>query len=106
MIVVEAKRHILKLLPYLGCALITTHFGEAWRMSAAYEVDLRIIGFIEMLPKAFSKILPSFHPFDLLIGGAFALLLRLIAYVKSLDAKTYRKGVEYGSARWGAYYQL
>ena len=50
MIVVEAKRHILKLLPYLGCTLITTHFGEAWRMSALYEKDLRIMGFIE-IPK-------------------------------------------------------
>ena len=97
----EWKSRLIRALPYVFVGLITTHFGEAWRMSAAYEKDLRIMGFIEVLPEAFSKLLPSFHLFDLLIGAAFALLLRLIVYVKSLDAKTYRKGVEYGSARWG-----
>jgi len=97
----EVKVRLIRALPYVITFLVATHFGEAWRLSAAYEKDLRIMGFIEMLPKTFSKILPSFHPFDLLIGAVIALLLRLIVYVKSLDAKTYRKGIEYGSARWG-----
>ena len=95
------KTCMLKSIPYVFMALFMTHIGEAWRMSAAYGNESRVMGFVEMLPAALSRIMPSFHPFDLLTGIIAAVVLRLMVYVKSLDAKNYRKGVEYGSARWG-----
>ena len=88
-------------LPYVLIALIATHFGQAWRMSESSEPDMRVMGFLEILPSAFSEILPSFHPFDLLIGVTLAAIMRLIVYSKRKNAKKYREGIEYGSARWG-----
>ena len=95
------KTCMLKSIPYVITALFMTHIGEAWRMSAAYGNEPWVMGFVEMLPAAFSRIIPSVHPFDLLTGIIAAAVLRLMVYVKSLDAKNYRRGVEYGSARWG-----
>ena len=95
------KRHFIKSIPYLIVAFLSTHIGEAWRLAASYENELRVMGFLEMLPVSFSKMIPSFHPFDLLTGVCIAAVLRLFVYLKSLDEKHYRKGVEYGSARWG-----
>lgn len=95
------KQVFLRVIPYLFLALFATHIGEAWRMSEVYEPDLRIMGFMEMLPEAFASVLPSFHFFDLAVGVAVAAALRTAVYLKSLDRKKYRKGVEYGSARWG-----
>lgn len=54
-----------------------------------------------MLPDAFSPPLPSLHPFDLAVGTVFAVLFYLAGYVRGLDRRNYRRGVEYGSARWG-----
>lgn len=97
----EVRKRIIMALPYVLIALIATHFGQAWRMSESSEPDMRVMGFLEILPSAFSDILPSFHPFDLLIGVTLAAIMRLIVYSKRKNAKKYREGIEYGSARWG-----
>ena len=97
----EVRKRIIMALPYVLIALIATHFGQAWRMSEPSEPDMRVMGFLEILPSAFSDILPSFHPFDLLIGVTLAAIMRLIVYSKRKNAKKYREGIEYGSARWG-----
>ena len=97
----EMRKRIIMALPYVLIALIATHFGQAWRMSEPSEPDMRVMGFLEILPSAFSDILPSFHPFDLLIGVTLAAIMRLIVYSKRKNAKKYREGIEYGSARWG-----
>lgn len=97
----EMRKRIIMALPYVLIALIATHFGQAWRMSESSEPDMRVMGFLEILPSAFSDILPSFHPFDLLIGVTLAAIMRLIVYSKRKNAKKYREGIEYGSARWG-----
>ena len=97
----ELRKRIIMALPYVLIALIATHFGQAWRMSESSEPDMRVMGFLEILPSAFSDILPSFHPFDLLIGATLAAIMRLIVYSKRINAKKYREGIEYGSARWG-----
>ena len=97
----EVRKRIIMALPYVLIALIATHFGQAWRMSESSEPDMRVMGFLEILPSAFSDILPSFHPFDLLIGVTLAAIMRLIVYSKRKNVKKYREGIEYGSARWG-----
>ena len=97
----EVRKRIIMALPYVLIALIATHFGQAWRMSESSEPDMRVMGFLEILPAAFSDILPSFHPFDLLIGVTLAAIMLFIVYSKRKNAKKYREGIEYGSARWG-----
>ena len=97
----EMRKRIIMALPYVLIALIATHFGQAWRMSESSEPDMRVMGFLEILPSAFSDILPSFHPFDLLIGVTLAAIMLFIVYSKRKNAKKYREGIEYGSARWG-----
>ena len=97
----ELRKRIIMALPYVLIALIATHFGQAWRMSESSEPDMRVMGFLEILPSAFSDILPSFHPFDLLIGVTLAAIMLFIVYSKRKNAKKYREGIEYGSARWG-----
>ena len=98
----ELKKKIILHIPYVAAGLLATNFGEAWRMSESSEPDMRVMGFLEILPSAFSDILPSFHPFDLLIGVTLAAIMRLIVYSKRKNAKKYREGIEYGSARWSA----
>ena len=83
----NGKQVIMRVIPYLFLALFATHIGEAWRMSEVYEPDLRIMGFMEMLPAAFASVLPSFHFFDLTVGVAVAAALKTAVYLKSLDRK-------------------
>ncbi len=82
-------------------ALLGTNLGEAIRMSTGSDASERILSFMEILPEAFRNLLPSLHPFDFLIGAAVAGVFALIIQIKRMDAKKYRQGVEYGSARWG-----
>ena len=90
-----------KALPYVFTGLIGTNLGEAIRMSTGSDASEKILSFMQAFPVAFRNFLPSFHPFDLLIGAAVAAVFALIIKVKRMDAKKYRQGVEYGSARWG-----
>ena len=95
------KKQLLPWLPYGLIGLFATNLGEAWRLAAGTDASQKLLGVMASIPLAFAAPLPSFHPFDLLVGLCSAGLLRLAVYLKSKNAKKYRKGVEYGSARWG-----
>ena len=97
----KLKEFIKKSIPYVFTALLGTNLGEAIRMSTGSDASERILSFMEILPEAFRNLLPSLHPFDFLIGAAVAGVFALIIQIKRMDAKKYRQGVEYGSARWG-----
>ena len=88
-------------LPYLLLGLVATNFGEAWRLAEGKELGERIMSMMGTLPSAFANPLPSLHPLDLLIGISCGAGLRLAVYLRSKNAKKYRHGMEYGSARWG-----
>ena len=88
-------------LPYILLGLVATNFGEAWRLADGKELGDKIMSMVETLPLAFANPLPSLHPLDLLIGFFCGAGLRLAVYLRSKNAKKYRHGMEYGSARWG-----
>ena len=88
-------------LPYLLLGLVATNFGEAWRLAEGKELGDKIMSMIGTIPVAFANPLPSLHPLDLLIGFSCGTGLRLAVYLRSKNAKKYRHGMEYGSARWG-----
>lgn len=95
------KKLLILNIPYLVLGLLFTKLPEAWRYASGADIGQKILGLGEGFSKAFNLPLPSFYPTDLLIGLAIGGLLRLIIYFKGKNAKKYRKGVEYGSARWG-----
>ena len=88
-------------LPYILLGLVATNFGEAWRLAEGKELGEQIMSMMGTLPAAFANPLPSLHPLDLLIGISCGAGLRLAVYLRSKNAKKYRHGMEYGSARWG-----
>ena len=88
-------------LPYILLGLVATNFGEAWRLAEGKELGDKIMSMVGTLPLAFANPLPSLHPLDLLIGFFCGAGLRLVVYLRSKNAKKYRHGMEYGSARWG-----
>ena len=88
-------------LPYILLGLVATNFGEAWRLAEGKELSNKIMAMMGTLPVAFANPLPSLHPLDLLIGLSCGAELRLAVYLRSKNAKKYRHGIEYGSARWG-----
>ena len=88
-------------LPYILLGLVATNFGEAWRLAEGKELGEKIMSMMGTIPVAFANPLPSLHPLDLLIGFSCGTGLRLAVYLRSKNAKKYRHGMEYGSARWG-----
>ena len=88
-------------LPYILLGLVATNFGEAWWLAEGKELGDKIMSMVGTLPLAFANPLPSLHPLDLLIGFFCGAGLRLAVYLRSKNAKKYRHGMEYGSARWG-----
>ena len=88
-------------LPYLVIGLAATNLGEAWRLAEGKELGNKIVSLMGTLPAAFANPLPSLHPLDILVGICCGAGLRLAVYLKSKNAKKYRHGMEYGSARWG-----
>jgi len=88
-------------LPYLLLGLIATNFGEAWRLAEGKELGDKIMSLMGTIPVAFANPLPSLHPLDLLVGLCCGAGLRLAVYLRGKNAKKYRHGMEYGSARWG-----
>ena len=88
-------------LPYILLGLVATNFGEAWRLAEGKELGDKIMSMMGTIPVAFANPLPSLHPLDLLIGISCGAGLRLAVYLRSKNAKKYRNGMEYGSARWG-----
>ena len=100
-----SKKKLSKLLalylPYVVIGLVATNLGEAWRLAVGKELGDKIVSLMDTLPAVFSNPLPSLHPFDLFIGLCCGAGMRLAVYLKGKNAKKYRHGMEYGSARWG-----
>ena len=88
-------------LPYLLLGLVATNFGEAWRLAEGKELGDKIMAMMGTIPVAFANPLPSLHPLDFLVGLCCGAGLRLAVYLRGKNAKKYRHGMEYGSARWG-----
>ena len=88
-------------LPYILLGLVATNFGEAWRLAEGKELCDKIMSMMGTIPMAFANPLPSLHPLDLLVGLCCGAGLRLAVYLRGKNAKKYRHGMEYGSARWG-----
>ena len=100
-----SKKKLSKLLalylPYLLLGLVATNFGEAWRLAEGKELGDKIMSMMGTVPLAFANPLPSLHPLDILVGLCCGAGLRLAVYLRGKNAKKYRHGMEYGSARWG-----
>ena len=88
-------------LPYILLGLVATNFGEAWRLAEGKELGDKIMSMMDTFPMAFANPLPSLHPLDLLVGLCCGAGLRLAVYLRGKNAKKYRHGMKYGSARWG-----
>ena len=95
------KKFLLPNIPYVFITLFATKLGQAARLSPGADFSGKALHLMEGFAAAFQSALPSFHPIDLCVGVAAALLIRLIVYVKGKNAKKFRKNLEYGSARWG-----
>ena len=97
----DIKKLVLLNLPYLLMGLFATNFGEAWRLAQGANASEKFLSLFAVLPGALQSFWPSLHPLDLLVGLCCGAVLRLAVYLKSKNAKKYRHGMEYGSARWG-----
>ena len=97
----NTKRLVILNLPYILTGLYTTNLGRAWRMAAGADMTEKMQSLMTVLPDALGRIVPSFHPLDLTVGLCCGAGLRLAVYLKGKNAKKYRHGSEYGSARWG-----
>ena len=98
---VNTSKLLKAALPYILVGLMATKLGQAYRMASGGDVLDRILGAFLKIGEAFANPLPSLHPFDLLVGDACGALLWFIVYQKSKNARKYRRGAEYGTARWG-----
>ena len=99
----DIKKLLILNLPYILMGLFATNFGEAWRMAQGADASQKALSLISVLPVALASWWPSLHPLDLLVGLCCGAGLRLAVYLKSKNAKKYRHGMEYGSARWGTH---
>ena len=99
--ILDIKKLILLNMPYILMGLFATNFGEAWRMAQGADASEKFLSLIAVLPGALQSFWPSLHPLDLLVGLCCGGSLRLAVCLKSKNAKKYRHGLEYGSARWG-----
>ena len=97
----DIKKLLILNLPYLLMGLFATNFGEAWRMAQGADASAKMLSFFSTLPVALASWWPSLHPLDLLVGLCCGAGLRLAVYLRGKNAKKYRHGMEYGSARWG-----
>jgi len=97
----EIKKLLILNLPYLLFVWLFDKVGAAVRLSPGADASAKLLHLGDGFSAAFSSAAPSFHPADLALGIAGAVIVRLIIYVKGKNAKKYRKGMEYGSARWG-----
>lgn len=99
----KLKRQVILHLPYIPLALLGSKFGMAWRLAEGLDISTKTLQFITGLGDAFQNLTPSFVPYDLIVGIVFAVIIRLVIYVKSKNAKKFRKDTEYGSARWSTH---
>ena len=99
----KTRKIILSSVPYVFVALFATKLGLAWRLAEGADASTKLLNLLDTLAVAFSSPVPSVHPFDLCVGIIVAGIFRGIVYIKSKNAKKYRKNEEYGSARWGTH---
>ena len=97
----EIKKLLILNAPYLIFVYLFDKIGQAVRLAPGVDLSGKLLSIVDGFNTAFSSFAPSFHPVDLLIGVVGAVLIRLAIYLKGKNAKKYRKGIEYGSARWG-----
>ena len=97
----KLNKTLISSVPYVFIALFATKLGQTWRLADGITVSEKFMHIADGFAEAMQSPLPSFHPLDLFVGVITALLIRLIVYEKSKNAKKYRRNVEYGSARWG-----
>jgi type IV secretion system protein VirD4 len=95
------KKILIPNIPYVVIALLATKLGQAARLAPGTDSSQKALHIMDGLKTAFSSMMPSFHPIDLLVGVAAAVIIRLVVYFKGKNAKKFRKNTEYGSARWG-----
>lgn len=98
---INYKKLLIPNIPYVFIGLLATKLGQAARLAPGFDFSSKALHIMDGMTMAFANILPSFHPVDLLVGIAAAVILKLVVYVKGKNAKKYRKNIEYGSARWG-----
>ena len=98
---INIKKLVLLNLPYVLIGLFATKIGQAWRLAAGINASEKLLHIMDGFSAAFQSALPSFHPTDLLVGLACGAAMKLAVYIKGKNAKKYRHGQEYGSARWG-----
>ena len=98
----KIKKLLILNIPYLLLVLLFTKVSQAWRLAAGHDIGVKILNLMKGFALAFENPLPSLYPKDLLFGITVGVILRLIVYLKGKNAKKYRKGIEYGSARWGS----
>ena len=98
---VNYKKLLIPNIPYVLIGLLATKLGQAARLAPGFDFSSKVLHIMDGLTMAFENIMPSFHPIDLLVGIAAAVIIRLAVYVKGKNAKKFRKNLEYGSARWG-----
>ena len=103
---VNLKKLIIPNIPYVLFIYLFDKLSQVFRLSPGADMSAKFLSLGQGFTVAFENALPSVHPLDLLIGVLGAAAIRLAVYLKGKNAKKYRKGMEYGSARWGAYYQL
>lgn len=97
----KQKRLILLNIPYVLMGLFATNLGETWRISQTIDAVNEVGALAQAFPIALQNFLPSFYPFDLMVGIAFGIGMKVVVYVRGKNAKKYRHGAEYGTARWG-----
>ncbi|EGX70704.1 hypothetical protein HMPREF9022_00220 [Erysipelotrichaceae bacterium 2_2_44A] len=98
---INYKKLILPNIPYVFFVYLFDKVGQAVRLAPGADISAKILNITQGFSAAFENALPSVYPLDLLVGIVGAVIIRLIVYVKGKNAKKYRKGAEYGSARWG-----
>ena len=98
---VNYKKLLIPNIPYVLIGLLATKLGQAARLAPGFDFSSKVLHIMDGLTMAFENIMPSFHPIDLLVGIAAAVIIRLAVYVKGKNAKKFRKNLEYSSARWG-----
>lgn len=96
------QKQIILHLPYLAFVYLFGKVGQAFRLAQGADLSAKLLHIGQGFSAAFASAAPSFHPTDLLIGLAAAVIIRLVVYSKQKNAKKYRKGMEYGTARWSA----
>ena len=99
---INVKKLVLLNLPYVFLGLYATKLGQAWRLAAGADASEKLLHIMDGFAAAFQSALPSFHPADLVVGLLCGAALRLAVYMKGKNAKKYRHGAEYGTARWGS----